>query len=157
MAPARRLPASVSPETTWSVAAGGYLFACAIGLAVLLDDILTLFADVIGLPGAFGLVLLASPALPIGAAAWWAVVERPRIYAYRRGALAGLLTAVLTGLVWVGRFVQVWGVEMVAVEIVALLAGVVLGVAAVAGTLVGPPLLYARRRLDTRWRAHASG
>lgn len=68
----------------------------------------------------------------------------------------GLLTALLTGLVWVTRFVQVWGVETVAIEIVALLAAFVLVVAAVAGTIAGLPLMSARRRLDGRHRPSTS-
>lgn len=148
MVSARRLPASVAPTTTWSVVAGCYLFLMATAVALLLSDVLTLFGEVIGLPTGYGLVILASPALPIGATAWWAVVERRGAYAHLRGALVGLLTALLTGLVWVARFVAVWGVEMVAVDVVTLLASFVVGVAAVAGAIVGLPLIHARRRLD---------
>lgn len=139
---------TVSPSKKWSIAAGLYLFCWAAAVAFLLSDILTLLGEVIGLPPGFALAIVASPALLIGAAAWWAVVERRAAYAYRLGGLVGLLTALLTGLVWLARFVDVWGVEMVAVDIVAVLVAFVLGVAAVVGALVGLPLMYARRRLD---------
>lgn len=148
MVPDLRLPSSVSPATSWSIAAGLYLFCWAAAVAFLLADILTLLGDVIGLPPGFALAVMPSPALPIGAAAWWAVVERRAAYAYRYGGLVGLLTALLTGLVWVARFVDVWGVEMAAVDIVSVLVAFVLGVAAVVGALVGLPLMYTRRRLD---------
>lgn len=148
MVPALRHPDSVSPATKWSIGAGLYLFVWATAVAYLLSDILTLFGEVIGLPARAAMVVLAVPSLVIGAVAWWAAVERRGAYAYRLGVLVGLLTAVVTGLVWMVRFVAVWGVELLAVEAVAILAAVVLGVAAVAGALVGLPLMYARRRLD---------
>lgn len=151
MVPALPSSSRVTPSTKWSVAAGCYLFLCATALAFLLADLLSLLGEVIGLPPVFGLAIMAGPALVIGAFAWWAIVERRADYAYRRGVIVGFLTALLTGLVWLVRFVDVWGVEMVAVGIVATLAAFVLGVAAIAGALVGLPLMYARRRLDGRW------
>lgn len=148
MVRALRFPSSVSPSTKWSIASGIYLFLGATAVAYLLSDLLTLLGEVIGLPPGLALAVMASPALLIGAAAWWVVVERRAAYAYRYGGLVGLLTALLTGLVWVARFVDVWGVEMATVDIVSFLVAFVLGVAAVAGALVGLPLMYARRRLD---------
>jgi hypothetical protein len=138
--------AGVSPSVKWSVYAGLCLFGCATVTAVLLADVLALFAEVVGLPARYAMVLLASPALLVGTVTWWAVVERRRAYAYRVGGAVGLLTALLTGLLWTARFVTVWGVEMLAVPIVAVLVLFVLGITAVAGVLVGLPLMYARRR-----------
>ncbi len=102
----------LSPSRRWSLLAGIYAFGCAAVTAVLLSDMLGLFAEVIGLPPTISMLLLASPALVAGAAIWWAVVERSGTYAYHRGAAFGLLTALVTGAAWTGRFVAVWGVEM---------------------------------------------
>lgn len=145
---ATALPAdfALTPATTWAAYAGGYLFVCGTATAFLLADLLRLLADVIGLPAGLGLVILASPALGIGAGTWWAFVERRGAYSYPAGGLVGFLTALLTGLVWTARFVSAWGVEMVAIPIVAFLVVFVLGVVGVAGGLTGLPLMYARRR-----------
>ncbi|OYR84242.1 hypothetical protein DJ71_09205, partial [Halorubrum sp. E3] len=62
----------------------------------------------------------------------------------------GLLTALLTGAVWTGRFVLVWGPEMLTAGPVPLLVGFVLGAVAVAGVLVGLPITFVRRRNRTR-------
>lgn len=148
MAPASSPLADLPPATRWSAYAGLYLFACGMATAALLSDVLALLADVIGLPAGFATAIFAGPALVVGAVAWWELVERRGRYAYRVGAAVGVVTAGLTAVVWTARFVSVWGVELLRVEAVALLAGVVVGVAVVAGALVGLPLMYARRRVD---------
>lgn len=144
---ALRRDSSVPPSITWSIYAGFYLFACATATALLLSDVLGLLAEVLGLPAAYWMVVLASPALVVGAVAWWAAVERRRSYTYLLGSAVGLVTALLTALLWTARFVASWGFEMLAVPAVSVLATVVVGVAAVAGGLAGLPLVYARRRL----------
>lgn len=140
----------VPPSVRWSAVAGLYLFVCGTATALLLADVLALLAEVIGLPMALWMVVLASPALVVGAVAWWAVVERRGSYSYLLGGTVGLVTALLTGLLWTGRFASAWGIEMLAVGVVPLLVGVVLGLAAIAGALTGLPLMYARRRLAGR-------
>lgn len=137
----------VSSAIKWSIGAGIYMFVWATATAFLLYDVLVLLAEVIGLPTGYAMVVLASPALVFGAVAWWAVVERRNAYTYRFAGTFGLVTALLTGLLWTVRFVSVWGFEMVAVDIVTLLVVLVLGLAVVAGVLTGLPLMYARRRL----------
>lgn len=146
----------LSPSRRWSLLAGLYAFGCATMTAVLLSDVLGLFAEVIGLPAALSMAILASPALVAGAAIWWALVERPASYAYHRGAAFGLLTALVTGAAWTGRFVAVWGVEMLTAGPVPLLVGFTLGATAVAGALVGLPITYARRRSGARSDAAAT-
>ncbi|WP_281194071.1 hypothetical protein [Halorubrum sp. F4] len=146
----------LSASGRWSILAGGYTFACATFTAVLLSDMLGLFAEVIGLPAALSMAILASPALVAGAGFWWLLVERSGTYAYHRGAAFGLLTALATGTVWTGRFVVVWGVEMLTAGPVPLLVGFTLGVTAVAGALVGLPITYARRRNEARPDAAAT-
>lgn len=143
-----------APSRTWPVYAGLYLYGCGVVLAVLLNDVLTLLGDVIGFPTPYSLVAFASPALLFGGLTWWLVVEQRAAYAYRFGAVVGLLTALLTGAIWTARFVVVWGVEMLTVPMVAVLVGFVLGFAVLAGVLSGLPLMYARRRLNTRATGH---
>lgn len=130
----------------WSLYAGVYALGCAALTALLLSDVLGLFADVVGLPAAVGMPLLATPALVVGALVWWALVERPDAPTYPRGAAFGLLIALLTGALWTAWFVVVWGLEMLAAGPVRLLVGFVLGAVAVAGVLVGLPITYVRRR-----------
>lgn len=139
----------VSSSVQWSIYAGVFLFFCGVVTAFLLDDLLTVFADVIGLPTAYSLAILASPVLLVGAVVWWAVVERRTAYTYRIGAAAGLLTALFTGVLWTARFVQVWGFELLLVDVVPLLVGIVFVGGAIAGVLAGLPVMYARRRLDS--------
>lgn len=146
--------ASGSPSIHWSLYAGLYMFGCGIVTALLLDEILVLLAEVIGLPATYSLVTLASPALLFGAVAWWAVVERREGYTYHLGGVFGLVTALLTGALWTARFVSYWGFEMLGTPIMALLAVFVLGVAGLAGVLSSLPLMYARRRLNTRATGH---
>lgn len=138
-----------SSSTKWSLFEGFYAFVCATMVAALLSDILGVLADVISLSSAYWMVVLASPALVIGTGAWWLLVERRRSHAYRRGGAFGLVTALLTALLWTISFVIVWGVEMLAVPMVAVLVVWVVGLAAVAGVLVGLPLMYARRYLSS--------
>lgn len=148
MALARYPDTDVPPSTKWSVYAGVYMFVWATATAFLLSDILGPLADVIGLPAPFAMGILASPTLVIGAATWWAVVERQGAFSYRLAGACGLVTALLTGLLWTARFVTVWGVEMLVIPIVSLLVLLVLGLAVIAGVLTGLPLMYARRRLS---------
>lgn len=147
---ARRAIAAASPPLRWSTLAGLYMFACGTATAYLLEDLLALLGDVIGLPAAAAMVILASPAFVFGAVVWWAVVERRRTYSYRLGVVFGLITALLTGLLWTVRFVSVWGLEVLGVEVVSLLVVFVLGVVAIVGGLTSLPLMYARRRLHRR-------
>lgn len=132
----------------WSVYAGLYLFVCGTAVAFLFADILVLLASVIGLPERYALGVLASPAFVVGAVVWWGFVEQPRAYSYLIGGAVGLVTALITGLVWTVRFVTVWGFEMLAVDAVFLLVGFVLGMVVIAGGITGLPLMYARRHLD---------
>lgn len=147
---ALRSSSGVSPSRKWSLCAGLYTFVCGTAAALVLSDVLVLLADAIGLPTEYPMVALASPALVIGAVAWWAVVERRSAYTYLRGGAFGLVTALLTGLLWTVRFVSVWGFEMLATPVIPLLIVLVLGVAVVAGALTGLSLMYARRRLNGR-------
>lgn len=134
----------------WAASAGVYTYLCATMVAIALDDVLSLLADVIGLPAAFAMPLLATPALPAGALVWWAIVERPGSRAYLVGGIYGALTALLTGAFWTVGFVSVWGSEMLTAGPVAYLVGFVLAVVLVAGTLAGLPMMYARRRLPNK-------
>ncbi|MFC5279681.1 hypothetical protein ACFPM1_13065 [Halorubrum rubrum] len=140
----------LSSSRRWSILAGVYAFGCATLTATLLSNVLGVFAEVIGLPAALSMPLLASPALVAGAAIWWAIVERRGAYTYLAGAAFGLLTALATGAAWTVRFVSIWSVEMLAAGPVPLLVGVVLGATALAGTLVGVPFAYVRRRGASR-------
>lgn len=139
-----------SPSIRWSLYVGLYMFGCGIVTAFLLDELLVLLADVIGLPATYSLVVLASPTLIIGAATWWTIVERRKAYTYRLAGVFGLVTALLTGTLWTARFVSYWGFEMLGIPVVAFLAVFVLGVAGLAGVLSSLPLMYARRRLNRR-------
>ncbi|WP_435073113.1 hypothetical protein [Halorubrum sp. HHNYT27] len=151
---ALRSESGLSSPQRWALIAGGYAFGCATLTAFLLSDALGLFAEVIGLPSALSMPLLATPALVAGAGVWWALIERPGTVTYARGVAFGLLTALLTGVVWTARFVSVWSVEMLTAGPVPLLVGFVLGAAGVAGGLVGLPITYARRR--SRGRSDAA-
>lgn len=144
---APRLSVTTSPTVTWSLVAGLYTFVCGTATAFALSDLLMLLASVIGLPTPWALVAFACPTLVVGPVVWWTLVERRGSHTYLLGGTFGLLTALLTGLLWTGRFVQVWGVELAVVPAVSLLVGIVLGVAALAGVLTGLPMMYARRRL----------
>jgi hypothetical protein len=140
----------------WSLIAGVYAFGCATLTAFALSNVLGLFAEVIGLPTAISMPLLATPALVAGAGVWWALVERRGAATYARGAAFGLLTALITGVVWTARFVRVWSVEMLTAGPVPLLVGFVLGAVGAAGVLVGLPITYARRRSRGRSDAAAT-
>ncbi|OYR56260.1 hypothetical protein [Halorubrum halodurans] len=140
----------LSSSQRWSFLAGVYAFGCATLTARLLSGMLGLFAEVIGLPPGVSVAILASPALVAGAGIWWALVERRGAYTYPAGAAFGLLTALATGMAWTVRFVSVWSLEMLTAGPVPLLVGLVLGMTALAGTLVGLPIAYARRRSASR-------
>lgn len=136
----------LSPAVRWSIYAGVYLFICGLLLALALSDILGLLADVIGLPAGYWMFVIPGPVLIIGPGLWWGLIEGRRSFGYRYGALFGILTAVLTGLLWTGIFVGVWGLEMLAVPMVSILAALVLGFVALAGLLTGIGFMYGRRR-----------
>lgn len=124
------------------------MFVCGTVVAYLLSDLLALPADIIGLPAGYAMAVFASPILVIATTVWWLLVERRAAYTYLIGGVFGLVTASATGLLWTARFVDVWGVEMAAIDIVAYLIALVVGVAVVGGVLAGLPMMYARRRLD---------
>lgn len=147
--PALPIPSSLSSARKWSIYAGLYTFALGSVVAFLLSDLLTLFAEVVGLPPTTGLFVIASPTLLFGPVVWWMLVERPGSTSYLRGMAFGLLTALLTGIVWILRFVSVWGVEMLAAGSVQRIVGFVLAVVVGAGAITGLPIQYARRRSST--------
>ena len=151
--PSRR---AISPRQ-WSLVAGIYLFLCGTAVSVLLSDLLGLLADVIGLSVGHWAGILASPAVPIGAAVWWVTVGRRGAYSYLAGTSFGFTATLLTGALWTGRFVQVWGVEMAAVRMTRLLILVVLGFTAVSGILAAVPFMYLRRRVGGRLRRGENG
>ncbi|EMA71809.1 hypothetical protein [Halorubrum distributum] len=130
----------------WSLFAGVYAFACAALTAASLSTVLGLFGEVIGLPTALVVPILAAPALFAGALVWWALVERRGTVTYLRGGAFGLLTALVTGTLWTARFVSVWSPEMLAADPVRLLVGFVFAAVSVAGVVVGLPITYVRRR-----------
>lgn len=149
---------SVDPATVrWSMYSGVYLFVWGVGLAAALSDILRLLADAIGLPRGYWMVVIAAPVLVLGPGLWWGLVERRRAYAYRWGGLFGLVIAVMTGLLWTVRFVSVWGLEMIGVTPVLILAAVVLGIVALAGLLTGIVFMACRRRFGPGARSGHSG
>lgn len=117
---------------------------CGTVIVLLLSEMVALL--VLGLSREYWMLVLASPTFVIGAVVWWIVVERRDSYTYLLGGAFGLVTALLTGLLWTGYFVLVWGVEMATIPVVAFLIAFVLGVVAVAGALAAIPLLYVRRR-----------
>lgn len=141
--------AHIDSSRRWSLYAGFYMFICGTVVAVLLSDMLSLLADVIGLPTKFWMVIVAGPAFAVGAGVWWVVIERHSAYTYRRGSAFGLLTALLTGGLWTAQFIRIWGVEMAEIPIIAFFILFVLGFAAIAGVLTAVPLMYARRRQGT--------
>lgn len=136
----------VSHPIRWSLYAGLYTFGAGVLTAVVLSDMLVILADVIGLPPSYWPVIFASPTLLVGTGTWWLIVERRESYTYGFGALFGLSTALLTGLVWTARFVSVWGIEMVVIPIITFLVVSVLESAVIAGLVTGLPMMYARRR-----------
>jgi hypothetical protein len=151
-----RSESTLSSPRRWALLAGGYAFGCATLTAFALSSMLGLFAEVIGLPAAFAMPLLATPALVAGAGVWWALVERSGTVTYLRGAAFGLFTALITGGLWTARFASVWSVEMLTAGPVPLLVGFVLGAVAVAGVLVGLPFAFVRRRSLDRSAAAAT-
>lgn len=157
MATALHPSTAQSPPRRWSIYAGLYMFVCGTVTALVLSDILRILADVIGLPARYAMLVLATPALLIGPAVWWGLVERRGSYTYPLGVAFGVLTALGTGLVWTAWFVSVWGVEMVGVPMVGVLVLLVIGLVVVAGALTGLPLMYARRRLRSGPAAGPTG
>ncbi|WP_280585608.1 hypothetical protein [Halorubrum sp. Boch-26] len=156
MSDSLRPESGLTSPRRWALLAGAYAFGCATLTAFLLSDLLGLFAEVIGLPAALSMPLLATPALVGGAGVWWALVERPGTVTYARGAAFGLVTALLTGALWTVRFALVWGPEMLTAGPVPLLVGFVLGAVSVAGVLVGLPLTFVRRWSRNRPEAAAT-
>lgn len=117
-------------------------------MASLLDELLFLLADVIGLPTEYAMGIFAIPALFVGMGVWWSLIERRNAYTYGYGAMFGLVTAFVTGIIWTLRFVNVWGIETLTADVVPYLVGFVLGVATLTGILTGVLLMGARRRFD---------
>lgn len=138
-----RPDSALSPSTKWSLIAGGYLFVCAAVLLLLISQVASLVADLLALPSA-SLLWLAAPVPVVGAAVWWALVERRDAYTYPLGGAVGLITALCTVLLWILRGVFVWGHEMVLTGWPLVFAVLVPTVPA--GLLAGVPLMYARRR-----------
>jgi uncharacterized protein YacL len=124
------------------------MFICGIVVALLLSDMLSLLADMIGRSSGAWMVIFASPAFVFGAVAWWTVIERRDSYTYLLAGAFGLITALLTGLLWTAQFIRFWGFEMAEIPIIAFFIVFVLGVTAIAGILTAIPLMYARRRLN---------
>ncbi|WP_424014655.1 hypothetical protein ACOZ35_01090 [Halorubrum xinjiangense] len=145
-----------APSRRWSLYAGFYAVGCGAVTAGLLSTVLSVFAQVIGLPESFPVPLLAAPALLVGGAVWWLLVERRGAYTYRAGVAYGAVTALGTGLVWTAWFTLVWSVEMLAAGPTRLLVGFVLGAVTAAGTLIGVPITYLRRRSRARSAADAT-
>lgn len=135
------------PSPRWSLLAGAYAFAFGAVAARLLSTVLRVFAQVVGLPESFPVPLLAAPALPVGAAVWWLLVERRRAYTYRAGVAYGAFTALGTGICWTAWFLVVWSVDLLAAGRTPLLVGLVIGVTTVIGALMGPPMVFLRRRI----------
>lgn len=125
------------------------MFLCGSVVALLLTEILGLLADVIGLSTEYWIIVLASPTVVIGAAFWWVAIERRDSYTYLTGSAFGLTTALLTGLFWTAQFILLWGVEMAAIPIAAVLIVFVLGFAAITGAITALPLMYVRRRSNS--------
>ncbi|MGM0447600.1 MAG: hypothetical protein ACQERM_05005 [Methanobacteriota archaeon] len=147
---------SVSPASArssprwWSLFAGVYAFGFGAVTARVLSTVLRVFTQVIGLPESFPVPLLAAPALPVGGAAWWLLVERRQAYTYPAGVAYGALTALVTGLCWTAWFLGVWSVDLLAAGPTLTLIALVFGVATAVGTLIGPPIAFLRRRSRTR-------
>ncbi|SFR39969.1 MULTISPECIES: hypothetical protein [Halorubrum] len=134
-----------SPER-WALFAGGYAFACGAVTAGLLSTVLGLFAEVVGLSPSFPVPLLAAPALLVGTAVWWLLVERRATYTYPAGVAFGALTALGTGLCWIAWFLVVWSVDLLVAGPTPILVGLVIGLTTAAGALIGPPITFLRRR-----------
>jgi uncharacterized membrane protein len=128
----------VSASAKWSLYAGGYAFLCAAVLVRLLSPISTTLMSLLHLPESYAGVVLALPVVGIGAAVWWAVVERRNRYTYPLGAAAGLTTALLTVAFWSLAFAVVWDVALLLAGgvPVALVSLVVAPVASVVGVLM---------------------
>ncbi|WP_096393498.1 hypothetical protein [Halorubrum trapanicum] len=139
-----------APSRRWSLYAGAYAFGCGAATSLLLSAVLRVFVQVIGLPESFPVPLLAAPALLVGGAVWWALVERRAAYTYPAGVAYGALTALGTGLCWTALFLVVWSVDLLAAGPTPLLVGLVVGGTTAAGALIGPPLILVRRRYAER-------
>ncbi|WP_161631411.1 hypothetical protein [Candidatus Halobonum tyrrellensis] len=132
----------------WSIFAGLYAFGCGTLPILWLGSVTTAFADYFGVPGDEAL-LLASPALAVGAVLWWRLVERPTNYRYRESVAFGVLTAVGTVLLWVGWLAVIdW--RWLTVYPVPLVIAFLLGVTVLVGIVSSLPLMFVRRRLGKR-------
>ncbi|EMA62480.1 hypothetical protein [Halorubrum lipolyticum] len=149
-------PPASGPSRRWSLYAGAYAFGCGAVTARLLSTVLRVFAEVVGLPASFPVPLLAAPALPVGGGLWWLLVERRGAYTYRAGVAYGALTALATGLCWTAWFLVVWGVDLLVADPTPLIVTLVIGLATVAGALIGPPIAFLRRRSRARSDAAAT-
>lgn len=133
-----------SRQTTWSVAAGIYAYLVGTLTLLTLSPVAETMGPIIGLPETYAVFLMAAPAAVVGAAVWWTLVERSRAYSYPLGAAFGGLTALLTVAAWVLKFVEAWGLQLVATGWVVV--AFVLAVTVVAGLVSGLPLMTVRRR-----------
>lgn len=137
----------VSYSMKWALYAGGYAFLCATILLRLLSPVSNTLMTLLDLPTSYAGLVLAVPVMGTGAFVWGTVVEHRNRYTYALGALAGVVTAVSTVAFWILVFVAFWEFSLVLAGGV-LVAFVSLVVTPV-GCLVGIPLMYARRRLDS--------
>lgn len=124
--------------------AGIFAFLCSTALLVVLSPVSDTLVKLLTLSTDYPAVVLASPVTGIGAAVWWAVVERRNRYTYLSGGATGLLAALLTVVCWVLLFTFVWGPLTVLTGGVLILF--VLVVFVPAASVAGVLLMSVRRR-----------
>lgn len=133
-------------SAVWSASAGLCAFCSAVVLLLFLDPVAGTLAKLVGLPSGYAPAAMAAPTAVVGAAVWWAIVERRRRYRYGPGVLFGVSVAALTVLFWVLAFTVVWGPRLVLSGW--FVVAFVLAVTSPVGCLTGLSMMYARRRLD---------
>lgn len=131
----------------WAAFAGVYAFVCSSLLLLGLSPVTTTLAKLLRLPSGVAPFLLAAPVTVIGAVVWWAGVERPDARTYLRGAVAGLLTAVVAVLFWLSVYSFVWTPELVLTAWVVVLF--VVAVSAPVAIVAMTAFVYLRRRVPT--------
>lgn len=140
-----RSSAGVSPSAKWSLYAGGSAFLCGALLFLVLSPVATTLVKVLTLPTDHAAVLVPGSAAVAGAGVWWTVIERRHAYRYPDGAMAGLVTALVTVGFWLLLPALVYGpVAVLAGGIVILF---VLVVTLPVAPIWGVSLVYARRRV----------
>lgn len=138
----------VTTSVRWSLFAGGYAFLLGVLLFLPLGVVAETLAIVLGLPAGLATVVVPGSGAVIGAAVWWAIVERRSRDGYLLGGVAGLATGVLTVLVWALVIATVYGPwALVSARVV---VGFVLAVTAPVAFVAGLPFMYARLRLADR-------